>query len=107
MAGDPGEGEDRGRVLFADRTGIRSDQVTGRTWDAKGCTPVKRRTGRHFSDKAMVAISAKGRMHFMVLTESSTPTSCAAPWSAWRVTSTTKCTSSWGGVKSDLEICAS
>ncbi|MFJ9847718.1 IS630 family transposase [Kitasatospora sp. NPDC101155] len=55
-------------VLFADQVGIRSDQVTGRTWGAKGRTPIVRRTGNRFSVNAMSAISAKGRMHFMVFT---------------------------------------
>ncbi|MER5218655.1 IS630 family transposase [Streptomyces sp. NPDC002838] len=58
-----------GEVLFADQVGIRSDQVAGRTWGAKGCTPVVRRTGNRFSVNAMSAISTKGRMHFMVFTE--------------------------------------
>ncbi|MEU6405127.1 IS630 family transposase [Streptomyces sp. NPDC046985] len=61
-----GEGE----VLFADQVGVRSDRVTGRTWGAKGTTPVVRRTGNRFSVNAMSAISTKGRMHFMVFTES-------------------------------------
>ncbi|GAA1301410.1 hypothetical protein GCM10009579_82940 [Streptomyces javensis] len=58
-----------GEVLFADQVGIRSDQVTGHTWGARGCTPVVRRTGNRFSINAMSAISTKGRMHFMVFTE--------------------------------------
>ncbi|WP_434096621.1 IS630 family transposase [Streptomyces nitrosporeus] len=61
---------DDGEVLFADQVGIRSDQVTGRTWGMKGKTPVVRRTGSRFSVNTMSAISAKGRMHFMVFTES-------------------------------------
>ncbi|MFC5954259.1 IS630 family transposase [Streptomyces pratens] len=61
---------ERGEVLFADQVGIRSDQVTGRTWGARGSTPVVRRTGNRFLVKAMSAISTKGRMHFMVFTES-------------------------------------
>ncbi|WP_455583821.1 IS630 family transposase [Kitasatospora cineracea] len=56
-------------VLFADQVGIRSDQVTGRTWGEKGRTPIVRRTGNRFSVNAMSAISTKGRMHFMVFTE--------------------------------------
>ncbi|MGW4895711.1 IS630 family transposase [Kitasatospora sp. NPDC004240] len=55
-------------VLFADQVGIRSDQVTGRTWGARGRTPIVRRTGNRFSVSAMSAISTKGRMHFMVFT---------------------------------------
>ncbi|MGW5972729.1 transposase [Streptomyces sp. NPDC055186] len=58
-----------GEVLFADQDGIRSDQVTGRTWGEKGKTPVVRRSGNRFSVNAMSAISTKGRMHFMVFTE--------------------------------------
>ncbi|MDO0935040.1 IS630 family transposase [Streptomyces sp. DG2A-72] len=58
-----------GEVLFADQVGVRSNQVAGRTWGAKGCTPVVRRTGNRFSVNAMSAISTKGRMHFMVFTE--------------------------------------
>ncbi|MFF3608388.1 winged helix-turn-helix domain-containing protein [Streptomyces sp. NPDC002463] len=46
-----------GEVLFADQVGIRSDQVTGRTWGAKGRTPVVRRAGNRFSVNAMSAIS--------------------------------------------------
>ncbi len=57
-------------VLFADQVGVRSDQVTGRTWGAKGSTPIVRRTGNRFSVNAMSAISTRGRMHFMVFTES-------------------------------------
>ncbi|MFE3946738.1 IS630 family transposase [Streptomyces sp. NPDC059118] len=60
---------ENGEVLFADQVGIRSDQVTGRTWGEKGRTPVVARTGNRFSVNAMSAISTKGRMHFMVFTE--------------------------------------
>ncbi|EST25501.1 hypothetical protein N566_24500, partial [Streptomycetaceae bacterium MP113-05] len=64
--------KDGGESLFADQVGVRSDQVTGRTWGEKGKTPVVRRTGNRFSVNAMSAISTKGRMHFMVFTESFT-----------------------------------
>ncbi|MGW9280889.1 IS630 family transposase [Streptomyces diastaticus] len=63
---------DGDEVLFADQVGIRSDQVTGRTWGEKGRTPIVRRSGNRFSVNAMSAISTKGRMHFMVFTESFT-----------------------------------
>lgn len=58
-----------GEVIFAGQVGIRSDQVTGRTWGAKGRTPIVRRSGNRFSVNAMSAISTKGWMHFMVFTE--------------------------------------
>jgi transposase len=53
-------------VLFADQTGIRSDQVSGRTWAPCGQTPTVRRTGNRFSVNAMSAISPRGRMWFTV-----------------------------------------
>ncbi|MFD9635353.1 transposase [Streptomyces violascens] len=56
-------------VLCADQVGIRSDQVTGRTWGEKGRTPIVHRTGNGFSVNTMSETSTKGRMHFMVLTE--------------------------------------
>ncbi|MGW6691870.1 IS630 family transposase [Streptomyces sp. NPDC054961] len=59
-----------GEVLFADQVGIRSDQVSGRTWGERGRTPIVRRTGNRISVNAVSAISTKGRMHFMVFTES-------------------------------------
>ncbi|MFD9544909.1 IS630 family transposase [Streptomyces sp. NPDC060022] len=60
---------ENGEALYGDQVGVRSDQVTGRTWGAKGQTPVIRRTGNRFSVNAMSAISTSGRMHFMVFTE--------------------------------------
>ncbi|MCX4633355.1 IS630 family transposase [Streptomyces sp. NBC_01443] len=63
---------ENGEVFFADQAGrgVRSEQVTGRTWGGEGTTPVVRRTGNRFSVSAMSAISTKGRMHVMVFTES-------------------------------------
>ncbi|MEV8097688.1 transposase [Kitasatospora sp. NPDC085879] len=53
-------------MLFADQTGVRSDQVSGRTWAPRGETPTVRRTGNRFSVNAMPAISPRGRMWFTV-----------------------------------------
>ncbi|MGW1077633.1 IS630 family transposase [Streptomyces sp. NPDC002537] len=61
-----------GEILFADQVGFRFDQVPGGTWGERGKTLVVRRTGNRFSVNAMSAISTKGRMHFMVFTESFT-----------------------------------
>ncbi|MGW0962535.1 IS630 family transposase [Streptomyces gelaticus] len=64
-------GADGGESLFADLVGVRSDQVTGRTWGKKGRTLIiVRRTGNRFSANSMSAISTRGRMYFMVFTES-------------------------------------
>ena len=59
-----------GEVLFADQVGIRSDQVSGRTWGERGRTPIVRRTGNRISVNAMSAIGTKDCTHFMVFTES-------------------------------------
>ncbi|MFB7449848.1 IS630 family transposase [Streptomyces sp. NPDC056194] len=64
--------KDGSEILFAGQVGFRSDQVTGRTWGEMGRTPVVRRSGNRFSVDAMSAISSRGRMHFMVFTESFT-----------------------------------
>ncbi|WP_407697890.1 IS630 family transposase [Streptomyces kaniharaensis] len=58
--------EEGAEVLFADQTGVRSDQVSGRTWAPRGETPTVRRTGNRFSVNAMSAISPRGRMWFTV-----------------------------------------
>jgi len=55
--------------MFADQVGIRSDWVTGRTWGAKGRMPVVRRSGDRFSVNAVSAVSTKGRIRFMVFTQ--------------------------------------
>ncbi|MFJ4676307.1 IS630 family transposase [Kitasatospora sp. NPDC088783] len=61
-------------VLSADQVGVRSDQVSGRTWAAKGGTPTIRRTGNRFSVNAMSAISTRGKMWFTAYRGSSTTT---------------------------------
>ncbi|MGW0206360.1 hypothetical protein ACWDZ8_11265 [Streptomyces sp. NPDC003233] len=43
--------------------GIRTDQVTGRTWGEKGRTPIGRRIDNRFSANATSAINTKGRIH--------------------------------------------
>lgn len=53
---------ENGGVLFADQVGIRPDQVTGRTWGAKGTTPVVRRTGNRFSVNAVSAVSTRDQL---------------------------------------------
>ncbi|MFG2698275.1 winged helix-turn-helix domain-containing protein [Kitasatospora sp. NPDC048407] len=65
--------EEGAEVLFADQTGVRSDQVSGRTWAPRGETPTVRRTGNRFSVNAMSAISPRGRMWFTVYWDRSRP----------------------------------
>lgn len=49
-----------GEILFADQVGVRSDQVTGRTWGEKGRTPIVRRTGNRFSVNAITPMETPG-----------------------------------------------
>ncbi|WP_419931290.1 IS630 family transposase [Kitasatospora purpeofusca] len=58
--------EEGAEILFADQVGVRSDQVSGRTWAVRGGTPTIRRTGNRFSVNAMSAISTCGKMWFTV-----------------------------------------
>jgi transposase len=53
-------------VLFGDESGIRSDYHRGHTWAMEGKTPVIARPGARFSVNMLSAISAQGRMRFMV-----------------------------------------
>ncbi|MFI1472202.1 transposase [Streptomyces wuyuanensis] len=59
-----------GDVLFADQVGVRSDQVSGRTWGEQGKTRVVRRAGNRCSVNAIFAISNRGRRYVMVFSES-------------------------------------
>ena len=53
-------------VLFADQVGARSDHLSGRTWGAKGRTPVLARTGKRFGLNAMSAIATTGKLYFTI-----------------------------------------
>lgn len=49
-----------GEIFFWDESGFRADAVHGRTWGAKGQTPVVARPGQRQSISAASAVSAKG-----------------------------------------------
>jgi hypothetical protein len=53
-------------ILFGDQVGVRSDQLSGRTWGRKGQTPAVARTGNRFGLSAMSTISTRGDLHFTV-----------------------------------------
>lgn len=56
-----GKGAD---ILFWDESGFRADAVHGKTWGAKGRTPVVDRPGQRQSISAASALSAKGAFWF-------------------------------------------
>ena len=61
-----------GVVLFGDQVGVRSDQLSGRTWGRKGHTPIVKRTGKRFGLNAMSVIATTGQMYFTIFQASFT-----------------------------------
>lgn len=51
-------------LLFADETGIHEDHALGRTWGARGKTPVVKVTGTRRRINVISAISPRGRLWF-------------------------------------------
>jgi transposase len=56
----------RATIYFGDEAAIRSDYHSGTTWAPKGNTPIVTTTGARFSINMISAISAKGKLRFMV-----------------------------------------
>lgn len=54
-------------IYFGDAAGVRSDHPAGRTWGARGKTPVVSATGARFRLNGISAISARGHLRFMVV----------------------------------------
>ena len=53
-------------IYFGDEAGVRSDCHAGTTWGVKGRTPVVRSTGHRSSVNMISAVSARGRLRFML-----------------------------------------
>ena len=54
-------------IFFGDEAGIRSDFHSGKTWAARGKTPIVYTTGARFSCNMISAISPRGAMRFMLV----------------------------------------
>jgi len=54
-------------IFFGDEAGVRSDFHSGRTWAARGKTPVVATTGARFSCNMVSAVSPRGAMRFMLV----------------------------------------
>lgn len=54
-------------IYFGDEAGVRSDFHAGTTWAPAGETPVVRTTGARFGLNLISAVSARGKMRFMVI----------------------------------------
>ena len=57
------------RIFFLDETGVRSDQVLGRTWAPRGQTPVVPTSGRRQSINAISAVNARGEFWYELYSE--------------------------------------
>jgi transposase len=56
----------RADIYFGDAAHIRSDHHAGRTWGAKGDTPIVQATGaRH--GMSLMAVTSRGHMRFMII----------------------------------------
>jgi len=53
-------------IYFGDEAGVRSDCHGGRTWGARGQTPVVVSTGKRSSVNMISAVSARGHLRFML-----------------------------------------
>lgn len=54
-------------IFFGDAAHIRSDHHAGKTWGIKGITPIVESSGARFSFSLISAITARGKMRFMVV----------------------------------------
>jgi transposase len=57
----------RADIFFGDEAGIRSDFHSGKTWAARGKTPIVSTTGARFNCNMISAISSRGTMRFMLI----------------------------------------
>lgn len=60
--------KDKAVIMWADRTGLRSDHTVAHTWSPVGRTPIVKATGQRFGLSVMAAISNRGDLYFTVYT---------------------------------------
>jgi transposase len=53
-------------IYFGDEAGVRSDFHSGTTWGQRGKTPIVSSTGARFGANMISAVSAQGKLRFMV-----------------------------------------
>ena len=58
-------------IYFGDAAHIRSDHHAGRTWGAKGDTPIVQATGARHGMSLISAVTARGHMRFMIIDKGS------------------------------------
>ena len=63
--------KEKADIYFADAAHIRSDHHAGRTWGAKGETPIVQATGARHGMSLISAVTARGHMRFMIIEKGS------------------------------------
>jgi len=58
-------------IYFGDAAHIRSDHHAGRTWGAKGDTPIVQATGARHGMSLISAVTSRGHMRFMIIDKGS------------------------------------
>ena len=69
---------ERARIYWGDETGLRSDDVRGRSFALKGQPAVVRVPGRRFGCNVISALTNKGEMSFMVFEGAFRPSNSSA-----------------------------
>ena len=59
--------KEKADIFFGDEAGMRSDFHAGKTWAARGQTPIVTTTGARFGCNMISAISPRGAMRFMLV----------------------------------------
>ena len=62
---------EKAEIYFGDAAHIRSDHHAGRTWGAKGDTPIVQATGARHGMSLISAVTARGHMRFMIIDKGS------------------------------------
>ena len=58
-------------IYFGDAAHIRSDHHAGRTWGAKGDTPIVQATGARHGMSLISAVTSRGHLRFMIIDKGS------------------------------------
>ncbi|MBN1521286.1 MAG: IS630 family transposase [Candidatus Aureabacteria bacterium] len=57
----------KAEIYFCDEAAVQSNFYSGKTWSAKGQTPILKSTGARFGLQMISAVTSKGSMRFMII----------------------------------------
>jgi hypothetical protein len=63
--------KEKAEIYFGGAAPMRADHHAGRTWGRRGDTPVVRATGARYGLRLISAVTARGRMRFMIIEKAS------------------------------------